>query len=82
MRVIDHRHVLQPSVDYLEKCGVLLLDARQLSEFLRVPHKTVRQMVYTDRIPLPTKLGLSNAVRWNIMELLEWVEAGCPRRTQ
>lgn len=82
MRNVEYRHVLKPSVDYLEGCGVYWLDTGQMAQFLSVPQKTIQQMVYTDRIPLPMKVGLGSAIRWNILELLHWVEAGCPRRTQ
>ena len=80
MRVIEYRHVLKPSIDYLEKCGVLLLDTRQMAEFLNIPYKAVQQLASTDRIPRPMKLGFGSGLRWNIVELLDWVEAGCPRR--
>jgi predicted DNA-binding transcriptional regulator AlpA len=82
MRVIEYLHVLKPSVEYLEKCGVLLLNTPQMAEFLSIPHKTVQQLASTDRIPRPMKLGFGSGLRWNIFELLEWVEAGCPRRRQ
>jgi predicted DNA-binding transcriptional regulator AlpA len=78
----EYTHILRPSLAYLEACGKLLLDSRDLAAFLQIPHKTVQQLVYSDRIPLPTKLGLGNCARWNIIELLDWVEAGCPRRAQ
>src|SRR5689334_22308525 len=77
-----YKHILRPSCEFLAGCGKLLLDTGDLAAFLQVPQKTVQQLVYCDRIPLPMKLGLGNCVRWNVLELLDWVEAGCPRRTQ
>ncbi len=82
MRTIEYKHILKPSIDYLERCGILMLNTAGMSEFLGVPARAIPQLVYTDRIPLPCRLGLGNCLRWSVLELLEWVEAGCPRRTQ
>jgi hypothetical protein len=82
MRAIKYRHILKPSVDYLANCGVYWLTTKNMADFLGVPLSRVQQLVYTDRIPLPMKFEFSGAVRWNIFELLDWVEAGCPRRTE
>ena len=80
MRTIEYKHVLKPSVEYLERCGTLMLDTPRMAEFVGVPTKTLTQLVYTDRIPLPCRLGLGKCMRWSVLELLEWVEASCPRR--
>jgi len=80
MRHIEYAHVLKPSVEYLERCGRLMLDAHDMAEFLGVPVMVVRRLVTTDRLPRPLRLGLGNCTRWSLLELLEWVEAGCPRR--
>jgi predicted DNA-binding transcriptional regulator AlpA len=80
MRAIEYKHVLKPSIEYLERCGSLMLDTAGMAEFLGVPTKTLAQLVYTDRIPLPCRLGLGKCQRWSVLELLEWVEAACPRR--
>ena len=76
----EYKHVLRPSVDYLSGCGKLLLDTSDMAEFLGVPPKVIQQLVYTDRLPLPMRLGLGNCPRWNIIEMLQWVECGCPGR--
>lgn len=73
----EYVHVLRPSVAYLESCGRLLLDTEEMAEFLGIPAKAVQQMTWTKRLPLPFRLG--GTVRWNVIELLRWVEAGCPR---
>jgi hypothetical protein len=82
MRTIEYRHILKPSVESLEQCGTLMLDSKGMARFLGVPLKVLTQLVYTDRIPLPCRLGIGRCFRWSILELLEWVEAGCPRRIQ
>ena len=80
MRNIEYKHILKPSIEYLERCGSLMLDTAGMAEFLSVPTKTLARLVYTDRIPLPCRLGLGKCQRWSVLELLEWVETGCPRR--
>jgi hypothetical protein len=80
MRKIEYRHVLKPSIEFLEGCGKLMLDSGDMAEFLGVPQKVMTQLAYTDRVPCPCRLGLGTCFRWGVMELLEWVEAGCPRR--
>lgn len=80
MRKIEYRHVLKPSVEYLEKCGRLMLDSSDMTEFLGISQKAITQLASTDRIPSPCRLGLGTCLRWSALELLEWVEAGCPRR--
>jgi hypothetical protein len=80
VRTIEYKHVLKPSVEYLERCGSLMLDAAGMAEFLGVPARTLAQLVTTDRLPLRRRLGPGNCRRWSVLELLEWIEAGCPRR--
>ena len=70
-------HILKPSVAYLEGCGRLLLDTQGMADFLGIPSKAVQQMAWTRRIPIPVRLG--GTLRWNVLELLAWVQAGCPR---
>jgi predicted DNA-binding transcriptional regulator AlpA len=82
MGVANYAHILKPSVDYMERQGRFLLDSEQMAAFLGVERKTLQQLVYTDRIPLPVSLGLGRCHRWSMIELLEWVEAGCPRRRE
>ena len=81
-RQVEYSVILKPSVEYLQRCGKLLLDTQEMADFLRVPRVKVPRLVYTDRIPLPLRLGLGRCLRWSVLELLEWVAAGCPRRTE
>lgn len=80
MRKIEHRHILKPSVEYLEGCGRLMLDSSEMAEFLGVSQKAMMQLASTDRVPGPCRLGFRTCFRWSVLELLEWVEADCPRR--
>lgn len=80
MRKIEYRNVLKPSVDYLGSCGKLLLGSDEMAEFLGVPRKVVMHLATTDRIPMALQLGFDKHSHWSVLELLEWVEAGCPRR--
>ena len=74
------RHVFRPSIECLERSGTLMIDSELMADFLGVPKGALKQLVYTDRIPLPMKFPLGNLMRWSVLELLEWIEAGCPRR--
>ena len=82
MRKIEYKHILRPSVEYLEECGSLMIDRRGMAEFLGVSAKAMTQFDDTDRIPRPRPLGLGNCQRWSVLELLAWVQAGCPRLAQ
>jgi hypothetical protein len=82
VRTIEYKNILKPSVEYLEHCGALMLDSSGMAEFLSVSPKVVSQLVGADRIPLPCHLGFGKTPRWSVLELLEWVEADCPRRTE
>ncbi|NLE57163.1 MAG: hypothetical protein GX616_02295 [Planctomycetes bacterium] len=76
----EYAFVLKPSVDYLAGCGCLLISPKGMAEFLGVPVSTVHPLASTDRIPVPLRLGFGHSPRWSVLELLEWVSAGCPRR--
>ncbi len=39
--MIEYRHVLKPSVEYLEQCGRLMLDSSDMAEFLGISQKVV-----------------------------------------
>jgi hypothetical protein len=82
VRQVEYRVVLKPRIEVLEQGGILMLDAKGMAEFLGVEANKVHQPVYTDRIPLPGRLGIGKTCRWSVLELLAWVAAGCPRRTQ
>lgn len=82
MRQIDYKIIVSPSVDRLRDAGTLFLRVPQMAEFLGLNKKTVTHLVYTDRIPQPVQMGLGQSLRWSVLELAEWVEAGCPRRDQ
>ena len=57
MCIIEYQHVLKPSVDFLDGCGVMLLNTEHLASFLGVPLRVAQQLVYTDRIPMGMQLG-------------------------
>jgi predicted DNA-binding transcriptional regulator AlpA len=80
MRIIEYRNILKPSVEFLERSGKLMLDSHQMAEFLGVPQRVMVRLASTNRVPGPCRLGLGMCFRWGVLELLEWVEAGCPRR--
>jgi excisionase family DNA binding protein len=54
----------------------LLIDTREASRLLKVSSRTIWGMSHSGRMPSPIKIG--KAVRWNRVELQDWVHAGCP----
>src|SRR3974377_2125788 len=82
MRPIEYRNILKPSVEYPAQCDCLMLDTRGLAEFLGLPYEKMGQLLCTGRVPLPCRLGLGRCKRWSVLELLEWVGAGCPGRLE
>jgi len=80
VRTFEYKHVLKPSIAYLERCGSLMLDSAGMAEFLGVPAKALAQVITTDRLPLRCRMGYGRCQRWSVLRLLEWVEAGCPGR--
>jgi predicted DNA-binding transcriptional regulator AlpA len=77
----EYQHILRPSVDYLEDCGYLLLDIEAMATFLQIPRSALQYLVHTERIPQPVQLGFGKSLRWSVLDLLDWVQAGCPRAT-
>jgi predicted DNA-binding transcriptional regulator AlpA len=55
----------------------LLLDTKQVAKLLDIGERTLWRYWNSGRVLKPIKIG--NAVRWNAVELRQWVEAGCPR---
>jgi len=80
MRAIEYTVILKPSVDSLMASGSLMIDSTGMADFLGLSVQKINQLACTDRIPIPCRLGFGNCPRWSVLELLEWVEAGCPRR--
>lgn len=39
MRQIEYKNVLKPSVEFLERCGILMLDTQAMAEFLGLSSK-------------------------------------------
>ena len=76
----DNRRVLCPDISFLKNCEKLLLTTADMAMFLQIPKQAMQEIANTGRVPMPHHLGFGQVVRWNVLELLAWVEAGCPRR--
>jgi hypothetical protein len=76
------RRQLTPNVDYLRECGRYMIDTEDMAGFLQIPAEALKHMVWMGRLPLPLKLGFGQTTRWNVVELLTWVVAGCPRSAE
>ncbi|MEX0702456.1 MAG: helix-turn-helix domain-containing protein [Planctomycetales bacterium] len=56
-----------------------LLTAREVAQLLRLSDRTVRRLDSAGRLPRGLRIGGSK--RWRRDELLAWIAAGCPRRS-
>ena len=54
-----------------------LLTAAESAEMAGVAKRSWWRYVSSGRAPAPVRLG--GAVRWRRSELVEWIQAGCPR---
>jgi hypothetical protein len=73
MREIEYRHVLKPSVEYLERCGRLMLDSSEMASFLRVSQKVLTQLASTDHIHALVGLGVAEVAVGNLLIKEEWL---------
>lgn len=55
---------------------VKLGDVRTVADKLGVSPRTVYRLADAGRMPQPLKLG--SLVRWNLSQIDDWVDAGCP----
>ena len=58
----------------------VLLPASRVAKMLQVSTRTLWRLLAADKIINPVKLGRS--VRWRKDELMKWIAAGCPPRSQ
>jgi hypothetical protein len=73
-----------PLTDSQSRIGIVIgkrnvNGTRDMAQFLGVSIKVLQQVICSGRLPLRCRLSLGNCRRWSVLELLEWVEAGCPR---
>lgn len=76
---IGYSVIIKPSVAHLAQVGKLMLDTKDMATFFGLTPAKVHQLISSGRIPLPMRLGLGRVVRWSVLELLDWVAAGCPK---
>ncbi len=57
----------------------VLLPASHVAKLLKVSTRTLWRLVASGKLINPIKLGRS--VRWRKDELLKWIAAGCPPRS-
>lgn len=56
----------------------ILIGVERVAEKLNVSTRHVRRLTESGAIPRPIRLGA--LVRWRLVEIDEWIAAGCPRR--
>lgn len=79
---IEYTVIIKPSVEVLPRSGTVLIGTKDMAAFLGVSPAKVPEVSYSHRVPLPMRLGSGKVVRWNVPELLDWVGAGCPKRSK
>lgn len=77
--VIPLRRVETPAAPLATEATPLLVSARQAAALLGVSLRTLRAMDSAGKIPAPVRLS-PGCVRWRVVELRAWTEAGCPDR--
>ena len=58
----------------------LLLSTTHAAELIGCSKQALRNWHLFGRVPVPTKIG--NRLYWKRAELVEWIEAGCPKREE
>lgn len=56
----------------------LLIDSKTFARLLNVSYRTLYRLIDLKAVPQPVHLG--RIIRWRIDEVLEWIEADCPRQ--
>lgn len=54
----------------------VLLTAADVASLLKVSKRTLWRMQSAGRLPSPIRIG--GIVRWRLVEVEEWIAAGCP----
>lgn len=56
----------------------LLITAEEFGNLLQISERTIWRLNSAGEIPKPVRIG--GTVRWRREEVMQWIEAGCPRR--
>ncbi len=59
----------------------LCVEARGLGHLLSLSRATIFQLHSAGKLPLPVRFG-ARGVRWYVLEIQQWIEAGQPDREQ
>lgn len=55
-----------------------LIDVKAVAEMCGVSQETIRRL--NDRGAMPKPIRLGRAVRWNVLEIQNWISQGCPTK--
>ena len=58
----------------------LLIDLKTTAKLLDVSPRTLHRLVELNAVPKPVKLG--GLVRWQLADIIEWLDDGCPSERQ
>lgn len=60
----------------------VLMTTRQLAEMLATTRESISRMLAAGRLPQPSRLAGGRGLRWSRAEVMAWVEAGMPGRSE
>ncbi|HHN46419.1 MAG TPA: helix-turn-helix domain-containing protein [Planctomycetes bacterium] len=63
-----------------EAVDAVLITASDAARLCGLGRSTWWRLHSSGQVPMPVKVG--RATRWNLSELLAWIEAGCPSRAR
>lgn len=61
------------------QCPPLLVDTKEAARLCSISERHFAKLDQDDQLG-PTSLRLGSCVRWNVAELTEWLNSGCPCR--
>lgn len=59
---------------------IRLISAEELAKILGLSKRQVFRLDGQHNIPKPLRIG--GSLRWNLLEIHQWIEGGCPKRLE
>lgn len=74
--VKNARNSIDKKSEFDESSNDCLINAKEVAKILNIGVSHIHSMRSCGLLPLPIKLG--GSVRWHKMEIIKWINAGCP----
>ncbi len=69
----------ETTIEHLQDIKPALLNTKGVAKLLGISTRQVWRLLSAGRLPSPVTLGASGRLRrWRRIELLEWINHGCP----